>query len=335
MAYIIAHGTVNGYNKVYQPSNCGSELQVITDIRAEFDNTSTMLEKPTGYLIQMSSNGVWVSVVKLLFDGERSGNGPGFFAFSAFIPSQQVVDGGVLKHSLDKLMNDYLTQLSREYFTQNIGIDWSFVERASKELDTQCKHRTKTINTNYTLSDKFAFINIEKDEQVVKYLDKPFQPEYGAFRAVFFGTYLQNPNRQSTYTQLAIDLENEAYDVIWVGDTHDYPSIPKTVRKNQIIALSFCFSKKHYESRDILLSEGIVDDENSTVTVHVPQLDPVSYSLKFIINHPDAVNSITATSITSKIQIVSADNETLEFVGEQVDMQWRISIQTNDKLNEW
>ena len=220
MAYIIAHGTVNGYNKVFQPTNCGNEIQVITDIRAEFDNTSTMLKKPMGYLLQISPNGVWISVIKLLFDGERSsGSGEGFFSFSAFIPCQQIVEGVILKQTLDNLMTKYLTMLSKEYFTQNIGIDWSFVEQASKELDKQCKQRTKSINTYYTSSDKFAVINIEKDEQVAKYLDKPFQPEYGAYKAVFIGSELQNPNRLSAHTLLYIDLENEVYDVIWIGDT--------------------------------------------------------------------------------------------------------------------
>lgn len=332
MAYIIAHGTVNGYNKVFLPSDCGSELQYITDIRAEFDNTSTMLEKNMGYLIQMSPNGVWISVVKLLFDGERSGNGSGFFAFSAFLPAQQFIEGAKLKQILDRVMTKYLSLLTKEYFTQNIGIDWSFVQQASIELESLCKPRAKHVTTDFNPSDKFAYVAAQTDEQIIQYLDKPFQPEYGAYKAVFVGAGLQNPNRQSSYSLLNIDVENEVYDIIWIGDTHDYPQLPKTVRKNQIDTFSYRFPRKHYESRDVLLSEGSVDDVNSTITVHVPHLNPISYSLKFIINHPESIKAITATSRTAKTALVSTDNETLEFVGEQVEMQWHVTIRTNDNF---
>ena len=332
MAYIIAHGTVNGYNKVFLPSGCGDEIQFITDIRAEFDNTSTMLEKPMGYLLQMSPNGVWISVVKLLFDGERSGNGPGFFAFSAFLPTLQFIEGAKLKQILDGVMTKYLSMLTKEYFTQNIGIDWSFVQQASIELDSLCKPRTKHVTINFSTSDKFAYVAALTNEQIIQYLGKPFQPEYGAYKAVFVGTDIQNPNRQSTYSLLNIDVENEVYDIIWIGDTHDYPHIPKTIRKNQIDSHSCVFSKKHYESREVLLSEGSVDNVNSTITIHVPRLNPLSYLLKFIINHPEGVKAITATSKTAKTSLVSTDNEMLEFIGEQVEMQWHITIQTNDNF---
>lgn len=334
MAYIIAHGTVNGYNKVFLPAGCGDEIQFITDIRAEFDNTSTMLEKPMGYLIQMTPNGVWISVVKLLFDGERSGNGPGFFAFSAFLPTQQFIEGAKLKQILDGVMTKYLSLLTKEYFTQNIGIDWSIVQQASIEFDLQCKPRTKHVTTNFNPSDKFAYVVALTDEQIVQYLGKPFQSEYGAYKAVFVGTGLQNPNRQSAHSLLNIDVENEVYDIIWIGDTHDYPHIPKTIRKNQIDSHSCVFSKNHYESRDVLLSEGVRDDINNTITIHVPQLEPIVYTLQLLINPKEAVQLIKAASKADGTTISSKDNHSLVFLGEQVEQPWRITIATNEDYRQ-
>lgn len=331
MIYIIAHGTVNGYNKVYQPSNCGNEINVITDIRSEFDNTDTMLEKPIGYLLQIYPNGVWISVVKLLFDGERSGNGPGFFAFSAFVPTQIYIEGSVIKQTLFNLMNTYLTMLSKEYYTRNIGIDWSFVELASKELNAQCKPRKKNIKINYTPSDKFAFVNVETDDHVAKYLDKPFQPEYGAYKAVFIGSQLLNPNRKSTYNQLSIDIENDVYDVIWKGSEYDFPDLPNVVRKNEIDTKYYVFSKTYFENRIVYLKDGDIDDVNTTITINVPQLEPIRYSLKFNINHPEGVVAIIAKNTVAK-PLVSDDKESLVFEGEQVSMLWHIVIQTNESF---
>lgn len=334
MAYIIAHGTVNGYNKVFLPAGCGDEIQFITDIRAEFDNTSTMLEKPMGYLIQMTPDGAWISVVKLLFDGERSGNGPGFFAFSAFLPTQQFIEGAKLKQILDGVMTKYLSLLTKEYFTQNIGIDWSIVQQASIEFDLQCKPRTKHVTTNFNPSDKFAYVVALTDEQIIQYLGKPFQPEYGAYKAVFVGTGLQNPNRQSTHSLLNIDVENEVYDIIWIGDMHDYPHIPKTIRKNQIDSHCCVFSKNHYESRDVLLSEGVRDDINNIITIHVPQLEPIVYTLQLLINPKEAVQLIKASSKADETTILSKDNHSLVFLGEQVEQPWRITIATNEDYRQ-
>ena len=214
MAYIIAHGTVNGYQKIQNTLSDNRELQILTDIRTEFDNTSSMLTKSEGYLLQMSPSGVWVSIVKTLMDGERSGGGAGFFAFSAFIPKEQMIAGQQLKKVLDKLMQHYLS-LCPNFMTRNINVDWSFVTNASAELNVLSQPRRKTIDTHYTPSNNFAYVQATTEEQIIQLLDKPFQPEYGKYKAVFLGTHLQHPMRLTQQICLNIDLENEEYDIIW------------------------------------------------------------------------------------------------------------------------
>lgn len=329
MAYIIAHGTVKGYQKLWIPATCGNELSIITDIRAEFDNTVTMLQKPAGYLLHMASNGVWISIVRLLFDGERaSGVGAGFFAFSAFIPLTQVVGGQVIKDVLDRLMEKYISMLSKDFDTQSVGIDWSFVDRASAELDTQCKP-CKCHRIHYEKSDRFAYVNVETEEQIVRYLDKPFQPEYGQYKAVFLGTYLQNPTHLPLQTQLNIDLDNEEYEIIWNGNKADYPdaNFPLTIRKNQIDSKEIVLKKTYYKDKIIRFSEGERDDPSNTLTLNIPQLESEEFTIKLQFAIPGVAQSIKATANGHTIE--SEGNQTLKFKGEEVTELYKVHVETN------
>ena len=327
MAYIIAHGTVNGYQKIQVTSNaCGSELQVLTDIRAEFDNTATMLSKPVGYILQMSPSGVWVSVVKTLMDGERSGNGAGFFAFSAFISQNEVVSGDSLKEQLDKLMQHYIG-LCPNFMTKNIGVDWSFVTNASAELNAICQPRRKAINTNYTPSNNFAYVPATTEEQIIQLLDKPFQPEYGAYKAVFIGTHLQHPMRLPQQTCLNIDLENEVYDIRWNGDTNGWNNLPTKVRKKEINSGSYTFEKKYYDSLPVPYKSGVLDDVNTTLTLDVPNLQPQTNQITLHYNHPEAIVMVQATSLS---RTINDNNNILEFKGQEFADEIKIHLILKD-----
>lgn len=332
MAYIIAHGTVDGYRKITQVPPIGTEQSVLTDIRAEFDNTQTMLNKPCGYLIQMAEKGVWLSIIKLLFDGERSGNGSGFFSFSAFLPKNKVVSGLLIKQTLDNLLSQYLTKIGDD-FTKNIGIDWSFVEQATLSLNANCQLRNKVANTNFKEESQerkkgFAYIDIHSDADIEQYLDKPFQPEYGEYRAVFLGTHLQNPNHLAAQTPLVIDFDNELYTIQWIGNQTDFPNLPTHIRKRDIESDMQPFSKLHYISDSVLFKDGIRDDANAEITLKIPDLKPREYKLEVIFNHPEAVLSLSAITNGLKSPRLSDDNNTISFFGEQVEMTWRISVQT-------
>lgn len=320
MAYIIAHGTVNGYQKIQVTSNaCGSELQVLTDIRAEFDNTATMLSKPVGYIFQMSPSGVWVSVVKTLMDGERSGNGAGFFAFSAFIPQNEIVTGDLLKGLLDGLMQHYIG-LCPNFMTKNIGVDWSFVSNASAELNTMCQPRRKTIDTHYTPSNNFAYVQATTEEQIIQLLDKPFQPEYGAYKAVFIGTHLQHPMRLPLQTCLNIDLENEEYDILWNGNKHEWPNLPTKVRKKEINSGSYTFEKKYYNPTTVSYLSGDRDDANTTLILEVPNLQPQINQITLQYNYPEAVIGVAIPPLPHE----QIKGSVLFFKGEEFAHEWEV-----------
>ena len=345
MAYIIAHGTVNGYCKIPSPQSIGIEQNVLTDIRAQFDNTPTMLQKPVGYLIQMASNGVWISVVKLLFDGERSGGGAGFFAFSAFVSANQYVQGSALRNLLDDLMNTYLSKTSGTS-TKNIGVDWSFVNDATAKLNELCIPRTKPINTHYLPSDKFAYVGIS-DNDIDKYLEKPFQPEYGQYKAVFLGTHLQHPSLLSSQTPLSIDLENEEYTIEWHGDNVLWKNLPTTVRKKEIEHGNYPFKKQYYEDQTVYYRDGKRDDVNNIIILTIPQLKPIVYKLEAVYYDvmgtlfyktsdsevecivPEGVISLSARTSGVQDPRKSPDKKTIEFYGEQVAMTWTLKIETN------
>jgi hypothetical protein len=326
MAYIIAHGTVNGYQKIQTTLSDNRELQILTDIRTEFDNTSSMLTKSEGYLLQMSPSGVWVSIVKTLMDGERSGGGAGFFAFSAFVPKEQMIAGQQLKNILDKLMQHYLS-LCPNFMTRNINIDWSFVTNASAELNALCQPRRKAINTYYVHAEQFACVPITTNEELVQYLDKPFQPEYGKYKAVFLGTHLQHPMRLTQQTCLNIDLENEEYDIIWNGNVNGWNNLPQKVRKKEIASGSYTFEKKYYDSLPVPYKSGVLDDVNTTLTLDVPNLQPQINQITLHYNHPEAIVMVQATSLS---RTINDNNNILEFKGQEFADEIKVHLILKD-----
>lgn len=320
MIYIVAHGTVNGYQKI--PSTIiggGEELSVLTDIRTEFDNTNTMLTKQPGYLLQMSPTGVWISIAKPFIDGERSGNGAGFFAFSLFLPKEIQIEGKKIKEVLDDLMGAYLT-MCPGFMTRNINVDWSFVAEKAKELSGYSKQRIKNINIDCSQSNKFAYVIAENDERVIQFLDKPFQFEFGSFKAVFIGTHLQHPMRLTMQEKIDIDFEDELYDIVWKGDVGAWPNLERKVRKKEIATKSRFFEKKYYHSEEVKFLEGTRDENNTTLTLEIPKLTPEINELKLTYIYPEAVKSI-------RVDGQNKDNkDILSFRGDEFAKQIRISL---------
>ena len=336
MAYIIAHGTVNGYRKLTQAPPVGLEQNVLADIRMEFDTTQTMLQKPAGYILQMAPNGAWVSIVRLLFDGERSGNGAGFFAFSAFIPNDIIISGEVIKTILDDLMNTYRGIIAGD-LSKNIGVDWSFVEQASQRLNAQCKQRRKAAVTNYVPSDKFAYVEISSPSAIPLYLEKPFQPEYGAYKAVFLGTTLQNPNRISTHTRLDVDFENEQYEIVWKGDKQLFSNLPRFVREKDIPMASYIFKKPYYKDVTVYFKDGNQDDANCVIEMVIPKLQAQEYNIpvNYLSNDGADEKMVTAlvvksVNVSKTLALPQEQKNSIVFRGEEIQNCWRITAKTID-----
>lgn len=327
--YLVAHGTMDGYEQYPKQTEYSDIPKSIYDIRAELDSSGDFLSKPLGYYIQMDRNGVWGSIIKLMRDGESDGNRPGFFAISAFIPVNCSIPGSDLKKRLDSVMSQYLNLYTNGMRTRSIGVDWSFVTKASAELNTLCQPRRKAINTNYVPSEQFAYVPVTTEEQIIQYLDKPFQPEYGQYKAVFLGTYLQHPMRLPQQTRLDIDLENEVYDIIWRGNVQGGDNLPKSVRKKDIESGSYTFKKEYYHPYLVEYSSGCKDDVNATLTLNVPILQPEINKLTLQYNHSEAVVQVVA-SVQSHTICDNSISNVLEFSGEEFACQTRIHLSLKD-----
>ena len=327
--YLVAHGTMDGYEQYPKQTEYSDISKSIYDLRAELDSSGDFLSKPLGYYIQMDTNGVWVSIIKLMRDGESDGNRPGFFAISAFIPVSCTIHGSDLKNKLDFVMSQYLNSYTNGMRTCSIGVDWSFVTNAAAELNALCQPRRKAINTYYVPSEQFAYVPVTTEEQIIQYLDKPFQPEYGKFKAVFLGTHLQHPMRLPQQTRLDIDLENEVYDIIWRGNTQEWPNLPQTVRKKDIENGFYQFEKQYYHSCPVQYSKGVIDKDNATLTLGIPALQPEINKLTLQYNYFEAVVQVVASAQNRTIYDNSNSN-VLEFSGEEFASQIKIHLSLKD-----
>ena len=313
MIQVIIQGTIDGHRIFPSENRKALHDTEGLDIRTEIASNFLL-----GYYIQTYSQGAWVSKAKSMDDGATMR--AGYVAVSVYIPNHILIPGSKLKELLDRTLDHYLNTYTDGLSTKSIGIDWSFVTNASAELNAMCQPRRKAINTHYIPSNNFAYVQANTDEQIIQLLDKPFQPEYGAYKAVFIGTHLQHPMRLTQQTCLNIDLENEEYDIIWNGNVNGWNNLPQKVRKKEIASGSYTFEKKYYNLTTVPYSSGVRDDANTTLTLNVPNLQPQINQITLQYNHPEAVIGVAIPHLP----LEQIKGSVLFFKGEEFAHEWEV-----------
>lgn len=266
MAKIIADGTCNGWN-IFPKKTSFLAGEEITDIRSVFEKGQKFLSVKPGYLIRPVKKGVWVSIVKLMIDGERSGGGNGYMSFSVFLSANESLASGVLKQSLDGLMRHYLTKCTDGVQTCAIGVDWSFIQNYEKDISAKVKNGDP-ITFPLKQKDDVAVVDLSK-YPIDKYLDNPFQSEYFSYKLVVLSPDLLDKDVLSKCNRISIDFDDIEYAIEYStsGDvTFDESRLSK-VRKNEIDGKTIKLYRKYYETQEIHLSDCKRNDQAKRLTV--------------------------------------------------------------------
>lgn len=329
-AYIVAHGTINGWS-IFPSSENRQDILFLEDIRAELN---TDIQGNNGFQIRLTPNGVWFSIIRVMIDGERPGHGVGFFAISAFVPSTHYIAGAVIKEVLINAMNHYITNFTDGVMTRSIGVDWSFINAYAAMLNGQLRPRSKQVSINLSQSSNIAYIQNGIGD-VADFFDKPFQPDYANYKAVFFNMSILNPARLLSYASLSIDLNDVLLDITY--DNHQgylFPKLPKQCRKSQLSNLVFTIDKPYHDSVQVRLADGVIDETGGTLIVKIPDFEPKLYEVKFICDFPKVVKSITARSSKNSKDTRNVDLSKqpwkIGFRGEEITYNWSLSIDTYD-----
>lgn len=327
MAYVIAHGTINGWH-IFPLGVNGPDIDVVDDIRAELNTT---INSSCGYLLRHAPNGVWFTTIKVMIDGERSGKGMGFFAISAYVPSSHYVSGAKIKEVLDATMNHYLLSYTDGIETRSIGVNWSFLQDATNELDSCAVPRCKLALTSFKSSSGVAFV--QNCIEVSSFFDKPFQPDYCGFRAVFLSDSIMNMAKMSSYTALNIDLDDILLNIVWrdhKGDPWGDSTLLQSIRKKEIpSSLPILVNKPYYKVISIRLSDFPVNEVDETLTVTLPKWTPEEYTIQVLCEESENIDSLCARNKCSR-QVVTGfrlnDTWMLTFLGESLLEAWELDV---------
>ncbi|MBA6151523.1 hypothetical protein [Gelidibacter maritimus] len=212
---IVVHGTNGGFRTLYNTQNAP---RIGNEIRNNVES-KTSLGKSV-YAIDFVTNGCVFRKYKIVKDALRN-NATGFIAFSVFLPSDERLSGVDIKSILDKLQSHYVdnyiinNQMNRGERTQIIQEDWTFVADILSKYNTLQDH---SINQLQPGTKEAAFIYYKNDDELIEYLDKPFQEEYCEYKQVLLIDSELRLNcdvldimRNSGIDLKNIDLKNEYY----------------------------------------------------------------------------------------------------------------------------
>lgn len=281
MAKIIADGTCNGWN-IFPKKTSFLAGEEITDIRSVFEKGQKFLSVKPGYLIRPVKKGVWVSIVKLMIDGERSGGGNGYMSFSVFLSANESLASGVLKQSLDGLMRHYLTKCTDGVQTCAIRVDWSFIQKYENDISAEVKNGDP-ITFPLKQKDDVAVVDLSK-YPIDKYLDNPFQSEYFSYKLVVLSPDLLDKDVLSKCNRISIDFDDIEYAIEYSTSedvTFDESRLSK-VRKNEIDGKTIKLYRKYYETQEIRLSDCKRNDQAKRLTVCECKWKEKKYTLKVL-----------------------------------------------------
>jgi len=301
---VIVHGTKGGYKVLYQTPN--APFSIARDVR-RIDRNDGSTVGQTAYSIAFSNNGCVYTKYVIVRDILREAVGN--IAFSVYIPNNKKIKGNDVKTLLDQLSGTYC----QAYVVDgNLGTkheDWTFCKALVNQYENLLHPVwSEDVETILQGVNDAAFIHYNSNDELIKYLDAPYQQEYRDYIQVFFVQKDSNPLnalKHDPASNLTGKIDLDSYKLIFNGENAgglaikvwaqgDEKSRGDKIRKSDILTISF---RQQYRKPEKCKGtwEEIkqqhpdkieIDDENRSVRIHSIQLLPESKTVTItVIDH--------------------------------------------------
>ena len=355
---IIVHGTIGGYKVFYKSEN--TPFSIARDARSASGKTDPLGQ--LAYSFIFDGRGCAFTKYIIVYDVQRGAIG--FMAFTLYIANTEKLSGKYIKQFLDELTQQYSDIYIVDNRVDSIRVcrDWTFVEKLRSEYINQLEIISKEdIEIIEQGAAENAFIYYSSEDELIKYLDSPYEKEYEKYKQIFLvneelkgkainplNSLSHNPENDLTGK---IDIDNPKYRLIFNSHTKDGVSIlaeeningiwvkrnnNNKVRKNDIIKITH---KKSYYISDS--AEGIlgafdssfidIDDEKKTVIIKDKKLLPEERIITFELNKKhleDIEISVIRKNSYQKYSPKKVDNNQVKFTAEEIGGKWTVSAKT-------
>jgi hypothetical protein len=178
---ILIHGTKDGYKILFKTTEFPKVFS-IGELRLEGVENNRATVGSDFFSISFSHNGCIISKGICVWDEVRRAIGN--IIFSIYIPNGKQLIGSEVKTLLDELCGKYVFEFITDGNISNKQEDWSLFESIANQYALQTNSSDDI--ENYQLGKgEAAYIYYQDEIELLKYLDKPYQREYSAFKQVF------------------------------------------------------------------------------------------------------------------------------------------------------
>jgi len=358
---IVIHGTQGGYRSINPKNDIGwLELELgLSDARPDSKKVATIGQQ--AYSINFNKGNIIFSKYKIIRDVVADKK-TGLITFSVIIPNNKKLSGEHVIKLLDQLTSTFCQKHIEYENLDNFREDWTFVSALANQYNSRLSPvpADDVENIPQGTADA-AYIYYSNEEEMQKYFDAPYQPEYGSYRQIFFiekslETEAKNPlnalrhNTDANLTGL-IDLTKKVYKLRdFYGKGQNGVSIELRTNGKQCsnnskitnrdnITITYYKSYHHpkqesgklndYNIREYLM----IDEESKKIEVRkdVP-LKPETRTVTLHIQHKGS--PVTTAEIIYKNAYQPEQrtrNNTITFKGEDIAKEWMFMAQT-DKL---
>lgn len=181
---ILIQGRKDGYNVLFPNPTPKEFYSFASDIQSISAKNDALYYGKNFYSLAFASEGFIFTKYVIGYDIQRSNLGN--IGISVIIPNAQTLSGNNVKSLLDELLNTYCINYCPD---NNIGAqreDWPLFTSLADSYDAKLVLRSSNDNlvTPGTLEPAFHYY--KSDNELIEYLDKPFQEEYIDYRQILF-----------------------------------------------------------------------------------------------------------------------------------------------------
>lgn len=252
---IFVQGRKDGYRVLYPPLPTPREFfRFGKDIQSINARNEQILYGKCIYSIAFEQGGRIYSKYVVGYDVLRANIGN--LSFSVFVPDDRYMDGASLVELLDLLSSTYFQRYAPDYFISGNSENWSELATLANQFDGKMVPIDRLDVQQLSRGEKEAgFIYYTTGEQLVSYLENPYQKEYAQYSQIFlvdsrFKGKPENPLCVLRYCPEAdlsgrIDLDNRRYRMIL-----DSSSLATVKRVRSDGSMTYLRNNDHFREKE-------------------------------------------------------------------------------------
>lgn len=224
----------NGYNILYPKPTPSEFYHFAIDLQSISARNDVNYYGKNFYTLAFASGGCIFTKYVIGYDTLR--NNLGNIAISVFISHDKRLSGNNLKILLDGLLNTYCRNYCPDFQIKDNYEDWALFTSLANSYDKLLENSTNDENFIAGTKDP-AFHYYKTENELIEYLDKPFQVEYKDYKQILFVDFnsRQSGNPLDVLKSSGVEVNPDLSDgYFYLNNSSSIPGVRITANEKPI-----------------------------------------------------------------------------------------------------